>query len=152
MANTGRVLTTVLEDVIPPCPSVCTPLGHTKPNIPTDPDYIEPEYNTSLCPVTSNTECPKFVATAESASIVTYEMNVPNSVINNPAIDFVKVSMTGGPSPSNQTFSLPFSPQPNYKLDTAILIAGTYNITIEYLSPSSTLVASCPNIATVTVT
>lgn len=48
MPNTGRLIYTTLIEVDA---ETNEPTGNVKPNIPSDPDYIPPSYNMSVCPV-----------------------------------------------------------------------------------------------------
>lgn len=154
MANTGRVLTTILEDVMPPCPGDCTPLGHTKPNVPSDPNYIPPEYNTTLCAVPSTTACPSLVATGIAGNIVTFELSLANSVVNNPAIAFIRLTVTQSSVPvfGGITANFPLTPKPTYWASQfAVSGSGTYEVNAEYLNSSSAVIATCNNLDIVTV-
>lgn len=128
--------------------------GNTKPNVPSDDDYIPPFEDLSNCPVTYSTVCPTdFIATGLNDSII-FEFSLPSAVITNPAIAFIKVkAMLSGLEQGSKIFTLPNSTD-NYFSDTIISLANatTYNLDVEYLSSGSIVVASCPNLTIVTTT
>lgn len=52
MTNTGRKIYTELVEVTSYTGQLT---GRTKPNVPSDPDYIPPQQNTSSCPIQTAT-------------------------------------------------------------------------------------------------
>lgn len=84
-SNTGTLLTLTLQEVTSPGG---IPTGDTKPNIPSDPDYIQPEEMSGDCSVDVSLDCPVDAVTTNDGSNNTYyEFSISNSVRFNPAID-----------------------------------------------------------------
>lgn len=62
-----------------------TPTGQTKPNIPSDPNYISPYQDLVNCPITYTQLCPDAIFTVVG-SVAEYEYSLALSTANNPAI------------------------------------------------------------------
>lgn len=152
MANTGNKIVLTLKEVIPPCPP-CIPTGQTKPNTFGDPNYIAPYQDFGACPLQFNLNCPIYVAaTGQSLGRVQVEFNVFNSVLNNPAVFKVKVSvMDGVTEVASNVWVLP-NPNNNYfAWNWTGLSAGSRTIRVEYLDNVDTVLQSCPNLVTINV-
>lgn len=151
MANTGRVLVLTLKEVSDPGD---IPTGNTKTNVPEDPDYIPPYEDLSLCPLTYTTDCPSYYAATGLNDSIIFEFTLDNAIVDNPAIGFIKFkAMIASVEQGNVTFPLPNSPK-NYFADTltGLADATAYDLEIDYLSPSATLVQNCDLSLTVTTT
>ena len=156
MANTGIETVLTLKEVEAPCPPpftgcVCAPGCPTKPNVPNDPDYIAPYQNLTNCPISYTTTCPDVVATGAALSVV-FEFALLNSVIENPALDKVKIkAMLAAVEQGSVTFTFP-GPSANWFSGTitGLAAATTYDIEIDYLDAADVVVANCPSLASVT--
>lgn len=151
MANTGRVLVLTLQEVSDPGG---IPTGNTKDNIETDPDYIAPFEDTALCPITYTTDCPSYFAATGLNDSIIFEFALGNDIVDNPALGFIKFkAMIGAVEQGNVTFPLPNNPK-NYFTDilTGLANATAYDLEIDYLAPSTALVANCDLLITVTTT
>lgn len=150
MANTGRVIVlTLQEEEVPGY----IPTGNTKVNEVSDEDYIPPYIDTEACPVTYTTDCPDLIATGLDDSVV-FEFALQNDVVLNPAIAYVKVkAMLVGVEQGNVTFTLPITAV-NYFNDviTGLADSATYDIDVDYLDSSLSVVQNCPALASVTTT
>jgi len=153
MANTGRKIVITLKEI--DVNHGNTPTGQTKPNISSDPDYVDPYVDLTACPLEFVDTCPEIAGTGQVQKIE-LEFNLPDGVIKNPNIKKVRVSAL---NPSNvvgstQTITLPNTPTPNYfHLYLLSLTTGvTYHITIEYLNASNAVVKSCSPAGLFTVT
>lgn len=152
MANTGNKIVLTLKQVIPPCPP-CIPTGQTKPNVFGDPNYIAPYQDLVACPLQFNLDCPIYVvATGQSAGRAQVEFNVFNSVINNPAVAKVKVSvMDGTTEVANNVWTLP-NPTNNYFAWTWTgLSAGSRSIQVQYLDSGDNALQTCSNLVTINI-
>jgi hypothetical protein len=148
MPNTGNVLTLTLKEVQMPAN---IPTGNTKPNTPSDPDYIGLVLNTTTCPISFDTLCPVVIATGETTSIL-FEFSLPNSVVNNPAVFSVRVTALLSAVPASIVFfNLPKT-NPNYFAGelTGLTLGNTYTIDIDYLDDTLAVFDSCPTVATIT--
>lgn len=153
MPNTGRVLTTTLTEHSLPCPTPCTPTGNTKANQVDDPNYIGPEFDPSLCAITPTLTCPTFLATNNAGDIF-FEFSILNSVANNPAIASIKIrfSVGGVPRPETIDLPLPLTPSPTYHSENFAIDPGnTYDMHLDYLDSGNVVLASCNDIASVTI-
>ncbi len=139
MANTGRKIVTTLKDQDS---STGTDLGHTKPNVVSDPDYIAPYIDTTDCPVTYTTTCPAFIGTGLTGS-ATYEANIDNSVVTNPALASVTFRLMDGVSTLHTTtYTFPTAP-PNYFTETFSVAAGSYTFFADYKNSSNVIITTC---------
>ena len=152
MANTGNKIVLTLKQVIPPCPP-CTPTGQTKPNTFGDPDYIAPYQDLTDCPLLFNLDCPIYVvATGQTLGRVQVEFNVFNSVLDNPAVAKVKVSvMDGATEVASNVWVLPNPTRNYFAWNWTGLSAGSRSIRVEYLDSVDGVLASCPNLVTINV-
>lgn len=154
MANTGRESVITLKELILPNPPE-NPTGNTKPNVVGEPDYIAPYINLSHCPVISDTTCPYFLATG-SVGTVEYEFTLLDSVLANPSVATVRVQLmdsTNTTVQQVQNYSLPMTPDPNYKgAIFGSVAAGIHVMNVLYLNSGGTTVATCTNVATITTT
>jgi hypothetical protein len=151
MANTGIENVITLKQVIPPCPP-CVPTGQTKPNVIGDPDYIAPYQNLTNCPVVYNLDCPTYVAATGGTGAVQTEFTVFNSVVNNPAVSKVKVSVMDGVTEIvSNTFTLPHSTINYFVSSWTGLTAGSRSIRVQYLDSADAVLNSCPNLVTINV-
>jgi len=154
MANTGIEIVLTLKQVAAPCPppyTGCTPApgNPTKPNVEGDPDYIAPYQNLTNCPITYDDTCPEVIYTPTSNSIM-YEFSLENSVVNNPNIKKILITLTNTTTSSSvtKTFVLPNTPSPNFFIDTFTGLSGAtnYDFVVSYLNASDTTVKTCPTI------
>lgn len=156
MANTGTKIVITLKEVEAPCPypytgCTCAPGCPTEPNSPSDPDYIAPYQDLVACPIIYTTTCPVVVCTGLTTSIL-FEFSLLSSVINNPALDKVKIkAMLIGVEQAQVTFTFP-GPSANYFNGTltGLVTSTTYDIEIDYLNVSNAVVANCPALGSVT--
>lgn len=154
MANTGKeIVLTIKEVTLPYPPGV--PTGNTKPNSPSDPDYIAPYINTTNCPVTADLTCPMFVATG-GAGTVQFEFSLLDSVTANTSIASIRIQLMDSTNTTVQQvkdYTLPMTPSTNYKVDSfTSVVAGTHVLNALYLDNTSATLATCTNVATVTTT
>lgn len=153
MANTGIKNVITQKQVIPPCPVPCTPTGLTKANVIGDPDYIAPYPDLVDCPVIYNLNCPIYVAATGGAGSVQTEFTVFNSVVNNPAVAKVKVSVMDGVTEVTSTvFNLPHATANYFFASWTGLASGSRSIRVQYLDGGDVVLASCPSLVTITVT
>jgi len=147
MANTGVVIPLTLKEVLPPIPPG-TPTGNTKPNSPSDPDYIAPYIDTVQCPVVYNLNCPTGIIFTGITGQFTFEFSLPNSVVMNPVVKKVKyiVYNSGSVEVANFVVVLP-NTSPNYFTHTFTgLSTDTYSMNVEYLNASDVVQATCTNV------
>ncbi len=146
MANTGIKIVLTLEELLNGVPT-----GVTKVNAPGDPDYVAPFEDLVGCPVTYNLVCPDIYATGK-AGLITFEFSLPNSTVNNPAIDRVRIQAIQTSTVIEQVeFILP-NTTPNYFTgNISVLPAGSYTLNIEYLL-GGTSVSTCTGATSYTVT
>jgi hypothetical protein len=138
--NTGEKIVLTLKQEIS---GSGIPTGLTKPDIIGDPDYIAPYVDLIACPITFNTACPLASGTSGSNSIE-FEFSLPNSVVNNPAINLIKVMAlsSSGFAPTSVSFTLPNTPT-NYFHSTLFSLGhAAYTLNIQYFSGSN-FVRSC---------
>jgi hypothetical protein len=151
MANTGIERVDTLEKVFNG-----TPTGEIKANDPGYPDYIAPFMNLTNCPITYTTDCPKVIGTPGSGILI-FEFSLPNSVVTNPVIASVKVRARISTTDIDDIiFTLP-NLNPNYFTGSFTgLTAGTYNLNLDYLDNTATIIHTCSaadlNTTTFTVT
>jgi len=151
MANTGRVIVLTLQEVTDPGG---VPTGDTKNNVIEDPDYIAPYEDLTLCPIIYTTDCPTYFAATGLNDSIIFEFSLDNAVVDNPALGYIKLKfMIAAVEQANVTFPLPNSPK-NYFSDTktGLLSATSYDLEIDYLSPSTSVVATCNLATTITTT
>lgn len=86
--NTGNLITLTLQEVNE---ITLTPTGDTKPNIPSDPDYIAPVEDTITCPITTDLACPTDGVRTFSSGTVYYEFAIPSTVRFNPSVDNIAI-------------------------------------------------------------
>lgn len=147
MANTGTKIILTLQEVLLPG---MTPTGNTKPNDPLDPDYIAPTEDLTECPVTYTLSCAEVIASGHVGNME-YELSIKDSVLNNPSVDTLRVKLMSGVTPVGTTdFSFP-NPS-NYFDGSFSAAAGAYTIEVQYLDVSSTVLATCSSLASVTIT
>lgn len=87
--NTGRQIATVLEEMI-----LGVPTGNTKPNLPSDIDYVSPIDMSPDCPISYTTDCISVVNMNRNPDItdeLLFEINIPSSVRENPSIDSIEI-------------------------------------------------------------
>jgi hypothetical protein len=157
VANTGTQINLTLKEVEAPCPEpytgcTCAPTCPTKPNSPSDPDYVPPFVNLTNCPVVYTTTCPAVACTGLTTSIL-YEFGLLNSVLNNPSLDKVKIkAMISGVQQGFITTVLSTNPTLNYFSGSIVGLVSstTYDIEIDYLDASNAVVSNCPSLASIT--
>lgn len=141
--NTGRKITKTLKEVDANNGNI--PTGNTKPNLPSDPDYIAPVIDTTTCPVTFTTNCPVDQVSSYRDNTLYFEFSLPSSVINNPAIDIIQIEafntdttvVDGTPIVYNSPFS-------NYFSGGISGLGGTnYAVRIKYITAPSTVIQTC---------
>lgn len=143
--NTGMKIVTTLQEV--DANNGDAPTGNTKPNDLGDPDYITPYEDLTDCPLVTSIACPinAVITFTNSLDTVEYEFSLPNSVINNPAIDKIEVqgynTVTLAVEGATQTFNAPFT---NYFSGTLTGLTGTgYNVQVRYVTNPSTIIQTC---------
>lgn len=154
MANTGILIPLTLQEVLPPIPPG-TPTGNTKPNTPSNPDYIAPYLDTVNCAVVYTTACPTSVIFTPSTGQFIFEFSLPNEVVLNPAIAKIKYLVYDSTPSEFDTFTVTLpNTTPNYFTHTfSGLPADTYSMNVEYLDDTDAVVATCVDlIPSVTVT
>lgn len=151
MANTGIKTVLTLQQVKSPCPPPytgcdCAPGCPTKSNEEDDPNYISP-YQSSDCAITYTTDCPELIYTPSDNS-VEMEFSLENSVVNNPSVKKIVITLTGTGGPFSHTFTLPNTPSPNYFFYefTGLTASTSFDLVITYLNSSDTVVKTCPTI------
>ncbi len=146
MPNTGKVITLTLKELYDHDNS---PTGVTKPNSPSDPDYIAPSVDLATCPVSYTTTCPVPLTTGRAGE-AEYEFSLLSSVINNPAIAKVNVKLMDGVTLiANHLYTFPHS---QYFQGVFTVAADTYTLDITYLNSGNAVVANCTSVATIIVT
>lgn len=142
MSNTGTKIVLTLKQIA---------TGATKPDTVGDPNYIAPYTDLTACPITFGTSCPLIAATGVTGS-VQFEFSLPNSVVNNPAIDTVKfvASSSVAATVKSQSFSLPVAEINYFGGVVTGLPVGFYNVLIQYLLGAS-LVTTCTYTASFSV-
>jgi hypothetical protein len=144
--STGRVLILTLKEQQLPG---YIDTGDTKPNVITDDDYLPPYDDLTECPIAFSTTCPEVIGTGLSTSIV-FELTTENRARLNPALGFIKVkAMLVGVEQGSVTFPLPDTDNYFSGTITGLASSTSYNIEVDYLSPTSVLVANCPGLLTV---
>lgn len=157
MANTGILIPITIQQVESPCNPpwtgcTCAPGCPTKANNPSDPDYIAPFEDLTQCPIVYTTTCPDVVCTGLTTSIL-YEFALLTSVLNNPALDKVKIkAMLVGVEQGSVITVLSTNVTLNYFSGsiTGLVSSTTYDIEIDYLDGSNAVVANCPGLASIT--
>lgn len=153
MANTGVLTYTELIQVIPPCPVPCTPTGEEKPNVSSDPDYIAPAVNLDLCPIDVSLDCPSYTAATGRAGGAEAAVTVFNSVLSNPSVAAVVVKIMNGVTEVNSTtFTLPHTSGNYFYANWTGLASGSRTIAVDYLDGDDNVLATCTNLATITIT
>lgn len=152
MPNTGIEIVLTLKQVTAPCPppyTGCTPApgNPTKPNVEGDPDYIAPYQNLTNCPIEYSNDCPVYIYTGNTNNIEV-EFSLENSVVLNPDIRSIRLTLTGTGGPFTHTFVLPNTPSPNFFSYKFVgLSSGTsYTLLTEYLNASSVVTKTCPTV------
>lgn len=153
MANTGIKIVLTLDEYQEPYPPGT--YIESKPNDPTDPDYIAPYQDLVACPITTDTTCPYFLATGMAGSIQ-YELSLTSGVVANTNISKILIIVwdsTNTTQQATQTITLPLTPVNTYTYGTITSIpTGTHNIDIQYLNSSDVVQATCTGIATGIIT
>jgi hypothetical protein len=97
----------------------------------------------SGCPITYTLTCPTITKTSPSTTQINYEVNIVDSVKNNPNIATIKVSAldSGLNVDDFDTYSPPFN---NYYSGIfSGLTVDTYSIKVEYLDSGATVLSGC---------
>jgi hypothetical protein len=140
MANTGRKLVLTLKEVQNPG---SIPTGETKTNLSSDADYIAPYEDLDDCPVVYTLDCPSVeYSMNDDDTTLYYEFSLPNSVVDNPLLAKIRVTLNTGPE---DDFLLPNS-TPNYFVGefaglNPLLVP--YSIIITYLDSEDTVLQTC---------
>jgi hypothetical protein len=147
-SNTGKKITLTLKQVYV---RNGTTTGVTKPNIPSDPDYVVPSDDLSSCPVLYNTACPTVVAEGKLAAFE-YEFSLLKSVLKNPTIKKIQVDLT---DPGGTVVGTIFHVLPSVNYFHGLFSvsgSGVYTLTVKYLDSVDGLISSCTNVASGNVT
>lgn len=147
MANTGTKIVLTLKEINQ---GTGDPTGNTKPNDSSDPDYIPPSTDLTTCPISYTTDCPTLGYTVIIPDIIQYEFNLPNPVINNPAISKVKIILfESAIVVDTHIFVLPITTMNYFSGEFTSLPAGFYTINLEYLDSTDTTIATCPDLVSI---
>jgi hypothetical protein len=129
-----------------------------KPNVPGDADYVPKQLNLSACPITYALDCITADATGNpggAAGAIEFDFSLGNSIIMYPGLQTVRVKVmnTSNVQVTFKDITLPHTP-PNYFHDSFTgLAAGTYQLALDYLDASNSVLKSCPSITSlITVT
>jgi hypothetical protein len=121
--------------------------GNYKPNVIGDPDYVPPSFSVDPitgCPITYTLNCPTILTSKVGTTLIGYEVNIDNTVKNNPLINSIKISAKNSLSVivATDTYSAPFTK--NY-FDGIFsgLSPTTYSIQVQYISSGATVLATC---------
>lgn len=144
--NTGTEIIITLQEV--DVNNGNLPTGNTKPNVPSDPDYVEPIEDSPNCPVDVLTTCPIDVVTTFTnlTDTLEFEVSLASGVILNPIIDIIEIwaynidtaSLEGTPA----TFYQPYAS--NYFAGTITGLTGTnYTVRVRYITAPSTIITTC---------
>lgn len=135
------------------------PTGATKPNIISDPDYIAPHEDTTLCPVSYTLNPPdSIILTADdSDNYYAIDFGLNDDVVKNPVLASIVATIRNTTTSSTlgtKTWTIPNTPNNNAFFDKQTLsgITAGNNITIDlvYRNASSTPIATFNNIVSVT--
>lgn len=131
------------------------PTGATKPNIISDPDYIAPHEDTTLCPVTYTLDAPdNIILTAHSTDdSYSIDFGLNDDVVKNPNLASIVATIRNATTVATigtKTWTIPNTPNPNAFFDTQILtgIATGNNIVVDlvYRNASAVAIATYNNI------
>lgn len=131
------------------------PTGATKPNIISDPDYIAPHEDTTLCPVTYTLDAPdNIILTAHSTDdSYSIDFGLNDDVVKNPNLASIVATIrnaTTAATIGSKTWTIPNTPNPNAFFDSQILtgIATGNNIVVDlvYRNASAVAIATYNNI------
>lgn len=143
MPNTGFATVTTLDKEN----TLGNDTGISKPNVPSDPNYVPRSYRPDLCPIVYDTACPTEVGYTFSVNTLYYDFSMPYSSYNNPAIVTVRVQLlnSGTPTGSPQIFTKADMDYNIFSGTFTGLAAGTYTLSVSYLDASSIQMgSSCP--------
>lgn len=136
MANTG--IATYLNHKRRKKYSAFNLTGEIKANVVGDVDYISSGIRLDLCPVSYNTNCVTEYGFTFTTNQLRYELTLPFSVYNNPAVAKVRVTLlnSGTPTGTPQIFILASMTNNFFSGIFTGLSAGTYTIRVNYLDTS----------------
>jgi hypothetical protein len=121
--------------------------GTTKPNIPGDPNYIEPEYAPDECPVDESLSCPVIKVGSGSGGRLSFNFSLPDGVIGGEQVASMEVILRDGADAIVDTkVFTDFDPNYFQGVFTGLSLGETYSIDILYKDENGDVVHSCLNI------
>jgi hypothetical protein len=142
--KTGLKIVTTLQQV--DANNGNAPTGLTKPNIPSDANYIQPSTDLTSCPIITNLDCPVDLVTSFNGATLFYEFSIANTVKNNSTIKKIQVfafntntaSIEGSPIEISSPFSTNY-----YSGSFGSLGGSNYTIQVKYLDISNVVLKTC---------
>ena len=132
------------------------PSGNTKPNTPSDPDYIAPYEDTTLCPVTYTLNAPANIIMTANGTDERYaiDFGLNDDVIKNPVLATILATIrnaTTATTLGTKIWTIPNTPNPNAFFDEQVFVGGINtgdNIVVDlvYRNASTTPIATYNNI------
>jgi hypothetical protein len=137
------------------------PTGQTKPNSPSDPDYIAPYLDTTLCPVSYTLAAPSNIILTASATGPRYSIDfgLNDDVVMNPVLASIVATIRNSTTSSTlgtKTWTIPNGTSPNAFFDAQILAGisagNTIVVDLVYRNASNVAIATYNNAVSVTAT
>ena len=127
--------------------------GDTKPNLPSDPDYVPPQVDNVACPINTTLTCPSFVAGADSADSIFWELSVPKASLANTSFAKVKILLWDNSAVEIDTTTITdFDPNYITGTFTGLTVPETYHLHIQYLDEDDNVILTCEDAAVVAMT
>jgi hypothetical protein len=135
------------------------PTGNTKANVSSDPDYIAPHTDTTLCPVSYTLDAPSnIILTAKSTgSRYSIDFGLNDDVVKNPVLASITATIRNTTTSSTlgtKVWSIPNTPNNNAFFDeqslAGISTGDTIVVDLVYKNSSNTAVATYNSVVSVT--